>query len=279
MTLTVSCPQLQQSDTAILKVGDGTGGSQGTILFYAGFTGMYFWEENGAEAARILGELRQAGYRTVQMKWQHNWFLAASGQLEGFGRLACRPATVARWVYDNLRVDAAPFCATGHSNGASELAYTMTQYGVGDLFAAALFESGPNWARVDSACLFSNATASLFQGASDRGLIDLAFGYPNNGTGPCARRDPNFQPVFGEASIAFGSWQYVFPQTVVWSVFGGQDTSSTAIHGRYFYQFLLDAGSPQLHTETLSSAGHFVSANAAGANLIRDMMLSECHSH
>ena len=41
----------------------------------------------------------------------------------------------------------------GHSNGASQLAYSMTRYGMAEYLDLAVFESGPNWTRLDQSCI------------------------------------------------------------------------------------------------------------------------------
>jgi hypothetical protein len=47
-------------------------------------------------SADIITHLRQAGFRTVQLRWYNNWFRSPLGETEGMGNMACRPATIAR---------------------------------------------------------------------------------------------------------------------------------------------------------------------------------------
>src|SRR5919109_5349445 len=102
-TVEVRCPDLIGPDRALLKVGDPLASApRGTILFTTGGGGTGLWEGFGPDATRVLGELRRAGFRTVQIRWLRAWLDGAAGAREGVGRLACRPATVARWIFDHL---------------------------------------------------------------------------------------------------------------------------------------------------------------------------------
>jgi hypothetical protein len=213
----------------------------------------------------------------VQIKWQQNWFLA-QGEPEGFRELACRPATVIQWIYDNLHLSGSdqPFCATGHSNGASRVAYSMVHYGLSDIFDLVLFESGPNWSRVDHSCIANNDHQALFGDTGERRVIDWAFGFPNNGSGPCARSDTAETSMFRNASLADTRGSYSFPKTMVVFAFGDKDTSPTADHGKYFYDELVAAGTPLLSTSSVAEAPHYITEVPAGAELVKTQLLTEC---
>jgi hypothetical protein len=276
----IDCPDLLLPIDATLRIGEPAGlPSQGTILFATGWDGTWYWGWGG-EAARILGELQAANYRTVELKWASNWWSGAQGKLEGHARLACRPATVARWVYDNLNEQSpkTAFCAAGNSNGASQLSYTMAQYGLADIFSAVELDGGPNWARLDQACFHDDpAYQSLWYDKTERQNTDMAFGYPQNDGGPCAIQDVNFRGQFEEASLAFGNWLYIYPKTMVWFLFGELDQTITKAHGLYFYNQLLKSGSPLVNMDVITDTDHIVSDTAQGANKIRDIFINECH--
>ena len=281
--VSVSCPQLAQSIGATLRVGDPvTGSNRGTIVFAAGFDGQSFWQNYSSNASQILSDVRGAGFRTVQVKWNRNWFLAASGEVAGFNRLACRTATVARWIHDNLyQPDAqSALCVVGHSNGAAQMAYTLTDYGLADILSLALLESGPNWARVDKACLWDDLDSpALWFPSEGRRNADWGFGFPNNGSGPCAQQDAAFLHVFQEASVAFDASQYVYPDTMVSFVFGALDLSSTAAQGHVYYERLLSQGSPLVSMDLIPGAGHVTTSTPQGADTVRAILLDECIPH
>ncbi len=231
------------------------------------------------ECPLVLNELRMAGFRTVQLKWATNWLNGAPGQGEGHARLACRPATVMRWVHDNLhtsRPDTA-FCAYGHSNGAAQVGFALAQYGMSDILSSVLLDGGPNWARTDKACLQDDpANQALWFDDTERGIADWGFGFPNNGTGPCALKNTSYRDEFQEASVAFGDWEYIYPKTVVWFVQGALDQTTTAAHGRFFYNHLLKMGSPLVHMSVVPGAPHNTVSTTEGAHTIRDILLNEC---
>jgi len=277
--LEVSCDQLRNRVDVLLKVGNPTAPVRGTIVFATGWTGAFLWETWSADAARVLSELRAAGFRTVQLQWSSNWFRGASLRAEGFGQLACRPATILRWVYDHLH-EVTPdtaFCASGDSNGASQIAYALTQYGLADIVDAAELDGGPNWARVDIGCYGNDSlNIPLWFSASDRNIADWAFGYEADGSGPCAQRNASFRTTFQNSSLAYGTWSYVYPRTMLHFLYGDQDHTTTASHGRYYYNLLHAAGSPRLQIDTVPNTPHTIVSNTVGANMIRDVLLNEC---
>src|SRR5262249_54011923 len=115
----ITCPEVAAPARARLKVvAPSSTSPRGTILFTTGNLGTTLYEETAAgETRRILADLSAAGFRTVQLQWIDPWLFASSGKEEGHVRLACRPATVARWVHDHLHQSppSTAFCATGNS--------------------------------------------------------------------------------------------------------------------------------------------------------------------
>lgn len=301
----VTCTQISRPINATLKVGEPltpTNPFKGTILFATGWTGTYYWDGTSLvnlqdspfsymdtdfpsvayNNAAIIDHLRADGFRTVQLKWQSNWFQAELGKVEGMGNLACRPATISRWVYDNLHHEnnTAPFCATGHSNGASQMAYTIAHYGLADIFSTVVLESGPNWSRIDPACLHDDPVyQSIFAGGGERNTIDWGFGFNNDGTGPCATQDSDYSNAFKEASLIYGDHSYSYPTTMLAFVFGGADDTTTKDQG-FLYHDLLSVHMPSLITQTIvPTAPHFVTEIPEGAQVMEDTLRNQCQLH
>ena len=280
--LEVISPQLVETDKVLIKVGEPvTSVSRGTIMFLSGGNGTALWAggNRSEDARRILEELRDAGFRTVQFKWERGWLKGASGQSEGPARLASRPATVIRWVYDNLHQqdDDCAFCATGHSGGSMQISYTLAQYGQADIFDAVLLSGGPPLGRLDLGLIPDdpkNEQLWFPDNGNAARIVDASFGFPSDGTGPGARNDSSFRKQFQDASISFGNWDYNYPKTMVWFLFGERD--NWIPQAMTYYERLIQERSPFVHVDTLPNAGHRLHSKMEGAEMIRDILLKEC---
>lgn len=297
--LSVGCPEISQDELVTVKIGERTGGNDlGTILFFTGWVGDWFWDGSTMLAGfarsdpnllpvpdypldnnhTIIANIRAAGYRTVQVKW-NNWFLSAPAQPSGMKALACRPATIARWAYDNFHLQDRnrPFCATGHSNGASQVSYMLSHYGMADIFSLTLLESGPNWSYIEYACLDDTPEYGyLFAEQGERNTIDWGFGYNNDGSGPCANSNTAWRTNFQDASVISRGGNYWYPHTMLAFQFGELDPTVTALQGREFYTLLLQNQTSYLATRTIPSAGHFTTDTPQGAQALEETLLAEC---
>jgi len=276
----IQCTQLTAAIHATLRVGEPTSQPEhGTLIFFTGWIGTSFLEDWGPEAQRILTELRAAGYRTVQIKWASDWLEAAASEPAGLARLACRPATVTQWIADKWRQPDVelPLCVYGHSNGATEVAFLLARYGLADVLSAAMMDGGPASSRLDAGCLHDDPQHSaLWYDAAERGDVDLSFGYPTSGTGPCSKQDGTWRWQFEDSSVALGQWQYVYPRTMVHFVFGELDTMVARAHGEYFYQKLVDVQTPLLRLDVVAGADHETIGTPQGADTIRDGLIADC---
>jgi hypothetical protein len=276
----VVCPEVGAPESVLLMVDEPTQlPLRGTIVFATGFTGKFYWQSYAAEAPRVLDELRAAGFRTVQMKWVDTWFNGSLVSYEGHSRLACRPATVVQWVHDNLYAPGpdTAFCATGHSNGAGQMAYVLAHYGLADLFSVVVLDGGPNWTRIDPGCIQDDpAYQSLWLNDLGRSQIDWAFGFFQS-NGPCFFMDAGFRDEFQEASVGVLNYQYVYPNTTVSFLFGQLDASVAAAQGRLFHDRLVDAGSPFVTLNIIPGGGHEAANTSLGADLLRDIFIVDCH--
>ena len=275
--LRVACPEVLTTEDVDLKVDEPTQAPLGgTIVLISGFTGTFLWETYALEAARVVDELRAAGFRTVQLDWASSWYRGSPASYEGFSRLACRPASVVDWIDQNLRAPGTAFCAAGHSNGAAQLAYAMTHYGLADLFSTVVLDGGPNWSRVDQSCLQDDpAYQSVWLTAGARAAFDPAFGFFAN-NGPCYLQDAAFRDGFLDTSLAYPNYEYVYPNTKVNFIFGQLDTSSTRFQGEVYHDRLVQAGSPFVSRDVIPGGGHAAAGTVQGADLLRDILISEC---
>ena len=290
----VTCPTVAAPARARLKV-EATGKSpRGTILFTSGGLGTE-WYEGAGESSRILKDVATAGFRTVQLQWVDSWLFGSPGKEEGHARLGCRPATVARWVRDQLHEpsDSRAFCATGHSGGAAQVAYMLSHYGLDSILSAVVPTGGPPMGRIDRGCARDDPknTQIAFPDWATR-IIDVGFGFPPPGglqgfdpfnapgVGPCARGEASFREKFRQASVASGDGDYVHPGTMVWFVFEGVDDTHAAAMGAAYHELLVQRGSPHVRKTTIPDVTHAgpkgLYGSRNGADIVRDILISEC---
>lgn len=283
LSLKITCPEVSGSAVLDLHVGAATGtASLGTILFASGWAGDYKWAADWQPRRQhLLNRLRRDGFRVIQMVWSDNWWAGSVGSLEGPARLACRPATGLKWIAKNLHgpdSSEAALCATGHSNGASQLAYAVTQYDLGDFFDLVIFESGPNWSRLDIGC--GDPRHVLFLPERERRIVDMTFGFGTLETaspeGPCTQASETGR--LEESSLAVGGWDYAIPETSVGFLFGTSDLSSTRRHGEAFRSVVRASRSRKIASAIVPGADHWVGDHPAGMLTLRNWFLTDCRA-
>jgi hypothetical protein len=224
-----------------------------------GFTGI-----NRSFVSGLAG----AGFEAVVVSWVDPWLQSSAGDDAGPLRLGCRPATVIRWIHDNLYQDiGAPaggvgecgFCVTGNSGGASQIGYSLSFYGLDDVVDAAILSGGPPHAGLDEGCL---GDPGLAYDRTSAGIIDLSYGFPDGG-GPCSLRDGVFGERWDADSLDTGG-AYFLPSTRIAFVFVEADGSGGPPHGRFYLDELRAAGTPMLTEEVLPGAEHTIQALPEG---------------
>lgn len=176
----VTCSSIAAPERAIVKVGMPTESpARGTILLMTGGAGKQLYEQQGQ---RIVDELRAAGFHTAQLRWVGGWLNASPGEEAGHARLGCRPATVARWVHDNIhqqRPELA-YCAAGNSGGSMQISYMLTHYGLKELLDTVVPSGGPPTGRLDLSCLGDDPDHAVMRFGIENNarLIDKGFGFP-----------------------------------------------------------------------------------------------------
>lgn len=270
--INTSCPGAADF-SAYLKVNQPAGTPLGTVMFGTGTGGTSLYDfdvpdffngsTNGGLA--VVQGVLNAGFTTVQVTFGAPFNdNTPDGWLTGPGgvrRLACRYATVAQWVYQNIHNSntAAPMCATGNSGGSGVIAYTLTDYGLDSIFSMVEETSGPPMSRLDQACVPpSNAACQPHQftcnpgdpvenlstcySIDDAGIVDASYPQPYckeaiNGTTPPAG-------LFLSDSV-LGGPQRTFPKTRVNVLVGGQDTTAAVEQGLSFVDSLTNTTTGQ----------------------------------
>src|ERR1700731_4340241 len=161
-TFTVICPGIARNETGVIAYQQPSGQITGMVMFFSGSEGVTWWSGTGTGVPAFFQSLLNDGLELVQVQWTHGWALAPNGVQCGQELLASRPATVIKWVHDNLYAPlglpqpnggVCGFCLTGNSDGASAITYPEASYGLDNIIDAAVPTSGPTWAAIAKGCL------------------------------------------------------------------------------------------------------------------------------
>src|SRR5579863_4074887 len=287
--------------SAYLKVNQPVGTPVGTVMFGTGTGGSALYDNdppdffNGSTngGLTVVQSVLNAGFTTVQVTFGSPFTdTTPSGWLTGPGgvrRLACRYATVAQWVYQNIHNSnaSAPLCATGNSGGSGVIAYALTDYGSNSIISMVEETSGPPMSRLDQACLPStNATCapqqftcntgnpkeslSICYTSDDAAIVDSAYTQP-----VCSNAIKGTTPPAGLllSDSILGSPNVTFPKTRVNLLFGGQDTSAAVEQGLTWGNALINTTKAQA---CVSDAPHPIPSVADGAAAIATDIQNLC---
>ena len=288
-----ACPNVPiRPYDATVKVTSPSGASIGTIIFLSGATGTQFYDEAFTYGSSVIQTVVGAGYTAVQIKYDNpvaGWLTgpAANGPLD----LACLPSTSMQWVYDHILGSGTPLCATGNSGGSQQIAYALSQYGLGSgttsIFTMVEPTSGPELSRLDYGCAppgkyaacaicgFGTLQESYGTEIAETG-IDPAYTGVVEPNGPC------YQGVKGSTQWASqfhhdSALSDIYPPilsftTDIHFAFGGQDTSAAIPEGLDWASMIASATA----IVCVPSAAHPLASSLAGAAQIESDLLSYC---
>jgi hypothetical protein len=267
----VSCPGLQQPIRGFVSRAEASGDPRGLVMFFGGGPGKQWYSGSGSDPQGAFSRLQAEGFEIVQVRWgSQGWLRAGDGEEVGPAQLACRPATVVKWVHDTwyepLGVTLEPgvcgFCLTGTSGGASQIAYALTHFGLAEFVDAAILTSGPPHAGLAKGCLPGTTDEAYLYPSSARQVIDGSYGARGAG-GPCATADEGFAPSFERDSIDTGGSDYEYPGTRVHFIVSPND-ETVALRARDLADTLRQAGSPWVGLEEIEGMGHDIQESAEG---------------
>ena len=278
----VSCPSVSAPARGFVATAQPTSQVRGLVMLASGGPGNLWWSEVTSLGAPFVDSLRADGFVVVQLRWVDPWLASAPSEDAGPGHLACRPATVVRWVYDNqyvplglpaIQVGRCGFCISGNSGGSSQVAYALSFYGLDSILDAVIPTSGPVHAAQAKGCLQNPAEQAYWYDAGFAATIDSAYGF-SAGQGPCANHDPGFLPRWTAESADTGANDLFYPSTRLMVIVGGQDSSYAPAHARDFAAVAALAGSPYVTVQTVPKMGHRIQASADGLAALHDALLA-----
>lgn len=305
--------------SAYLKVNSPSGSPVGTVIFGTGSGGSTLYDNdpeffygtdndiNGGSA--IVQNVLSAGYTTAQVSFGAPFNSSpstANGWLQGPGgvrRLACRYATLAQWIYQNIHNSSTtePFCATGNSGGAGAIGYAVFDYGMQTIFTMVEPTSGPVMTRIDLGCspqgsnIYGGKTACTNPPPSN---LDMSYSVGAQGDGTASIIDTAYQ-TFGDSnpptlctngvngpsqpnSLRFQSDSIDYAPsktpalpispTVVNVVFGGNDGSNAVGQGETFWKSV----GPPASQACVQDAPHPIPASADGVTQIENDIKTLC---
>jgi hypothetical protein len=95
-----------------------------------------------------------AGFRTVQLRWDSDWEYTGSSYTKNIKYAACRVATAAKNVYNWFHPEAANkgFCYHGQSGGSGAGGYLLAWYGLENKMDAVMMTTGPVFGNISAGC-------------------------------------------------------------------------------------------------------------------------------
>jgi hypothetical protein len=223
-----------------------------------------------------MGRLRAVGLTVVQVRWHQSWLASAPGESIGSAYLACRPATIAKWVHDTkfapltspaTTMGACGFCLVGASGGASGISYSLSHYGL-DPYVDGLFPTGgPPHAALAKGCMRTPGEESYWYDGASVKAIDSSYGYTQSG--PCLVNDASFESRWVADSIDITGTDFAYPTTRVRPLLGSLDP--LIAHTRDYTAALASAGTVA-PIETVPGAGHDLARYPAAVDRIYELV-------
>jgi hypothetical protein len=272
-TFTVICPGIA-TITGVIADQKPVGQIQGMVMFFSGDTGTTWWSGTSPEVPAFFQSLLDSGFELVQIQWLDNgWLLSLPGVQSGEELLASRPATVIKWVHDNMygplglhpSVGQCGFCVTGNSAGAAQITYAISSYGIDNIVDAAIPTSGPPMAAISKGCLQEPGYA---YDPGKAGLIDESYGFSGTDVGPCMAHDPSFTDTWIANSVETGGIKYNYPTTRVQIIIGGEDNVIISNHARDYFQVLVQAQQPMLTWRVVPLMAHEITESVDGLSAL-----------
>ncbi len=287
--LVLSCPGIADFN-GYLWVNRPSGTPVGTVILAEGgySAGLYADPTVFTYGANVVNGLLASNYITVQVSFggafnsnQPNGWETGPG---GIRRVACRYATLAQWVHDNIAQSGAPMCATGNSSGGALIGYALAHYGGDSIFTMVEPTSGPPFSRMDYACecnvpdlpdpCVSGQELTQCVGVPDaQHYLDPAYPSPICSQAVTSHSTANSAQFLSDSILSPGA-TINYPSTSVHFVFGGQDLSSAPVMGQEYEEAIQPPGNRGY--ACVADALHAVPNVPDGAERILNDLLTYC---
>jgi hypothetical protein len=266
------------------------------------------WNEPFDNPKQTRIQTQANGFKAYELAWtdsnQTGWKTNTDPSGAGLRKAMCGYAAAVKWISENEGGTSEALCTQGNSAGASQIAYGLSHYGLDQYLDLAIITGGPPHARPDIG--HGSGTCNDPLNYASR-FLDYVMGWKNKGdyaakdcgnTGftrspmpATALRALAIQSIAPDASnSALLSYQgsYNYPQTRINFIQGPNDPA--AANGQYYVSRVMsqngspNPGAAQQYTTqypSLPTGGdysHLVDQYNQGADIIRNLIESECHN-
>lgn len=229
-----------------------SGSGDPAYVLFSGADGTDPWHLNEALALGLEAQLALVG-TVVDVSWDTSWMEGTSGPKA----LGLRPKAVLDWVHDNLST---VIRATGHSGGATALAYALSFHSEADT-ERAVYTGGPTHARLAAGCLGPGAFDD-----GERSNVDLSYGNTK-----CFLQDSSGKSDWDADSLDTADGDFaVCPSTFI---FGCGDTSEGPNHAMS-YVARLRAGGTQVQIIRMRNLTHSIQTSTQGLSQLYESLTS-----
>lgn len=291
-SVALSCPGIADLN-GYLWVNLPSGTPKGTVLLTGGANseGLYADPTIYTYGADVVNGLVAAGYTTVQTSFGGVFTTAQPFGWQtgpgGLRRVACRYATLAKWVQENINAPAsAPMCATGNSAGSGLIGYAMAHYNGNSLFTMVEPTSGPPFSRLDYSCecnqpdlpdpCVAGTTLTQCVGLKNaQDYIDPAYAAPTICSSDESSHSTANAAQFLSDSILSPEATLTYSNTYVHFAFGGQDTTSAPVMGQLWEEVITPASRTAF--ACVADAPHDLADVPDAATLIVSDIVADCH--
>ncbi len=278
----MTCPGVKETLRAELAIRPCVDPARGLIVLFTGSGGATWWTDQVPEAAGFAEDLGALGFWIIQVRWTQYWLTSSPGVDAGTAHMACRPATVIKYLHDTYyvplgipkQVGRAGFCVSGNSGGATQITYALSHYGLDDILDVVVPSSGPPHGALAKSCLEKPGEEAYWFDLDTRQFIDTAFGY-QDGNGPAATLDATFTARWLEESQSTGGNDYVHPTTRIHFIIGANDNPAIGkVSGDYSGRLIAE-GSPQVTVEVAPNTPHRIMSSPEGRAALWAAILDE----
>ncbi len=161
-----TCPMAPESGPGYFAASpDPTGGTKGIVVMFNAGEGGRYWSYGTTNTGITTVErmYQDGGLKVFQVRWPvRGWGRSALGVKAGPARLACRIATITKYLHDQywLPLEASlvtpagqcGFCAVGASGSSGGISYMLSHYGMDQYLDALVPHGGPTHVAIDRGC-------------------------------------------------------------------------------------------------------------------------------